>query len=145
MAHPGQPNSLHDDASGLADPKNGGSGLMLTYYGNMSYDRKSAWGTSGQMVPRNTIGVYEDLSCYRREERNMDAAILQESQAYRTGVVSPMLAGQIVSPAEFRDLLVSHRRMVRVDQRTDRLRGLRDLDTGEVFLTDERRLLEGRR
>jgi len=75
----------------------------------------------------------------------MDAAILQESQAYRTGVVSPMLAGQIVSPAEFRDLLVSHRRMVRVDQRTDRLRGLRDLDTGEVFLTDERRLLEGRR
>jgi hypothetical protein len=75
----------------------------------------------------------------------MDAAVLQDLQGYRMGVVSPMLAGQIVSPAEFRNLLVSHRRMVRVDRRIDRLRGLQDLDTGEVFLTDERRLLEGRR
>jgi hypothetical protein len=33
--------------------------------------------------------------------------------------------------------------MIRVDQKTDRLRGLRDLDTGELFLTDERRLVEG--
>jgi len=32
--------------------------------------------------------------------------------------------------------------MVRVDQQGERLRGLQDLDTGEVFLTDERRLLE---
>jgi len=88
------------------------------------------------------MGADEDLSCYRREERNMDAAVLQDSQGFR-GVVLPVLAGQIVSPAEFRELLVSHRRMVRLDRRTDRLRGLRDLDTGEVFLTDERRLLEG--
>jgi len=73
----------------------------------------------------------------------MDAAVLQDSHGYRMGVIS--LAGQIVSPAEFRNLLVSHRRMVRVDRRPDRLRGLQDLDTGEVFLTDERRLLEGRR
>jgi hypothetical protein len=75
----------------------------------------------------------------------MDAAVLQDSQRYGARMVSPVLAGQIVSPAEFRDLLVSHRRMVRVDRRPDRLRGLQDLDTGEVFLTDERRLLEGRR
>ena len=75
----------------------------------------------------------------------MDAAILQDSQAYGTGMVSPVLAGQVVSAAEFRNLLVSHRRMVRLDRRPDRLRGLRDLDTGEVFLTDERRLLEGRK
>jgi len=39
-------------------------------------------------------------------------------------------------------LLVSHRRMVRVDRRAERLRGLQDLDTGEVFLIEERRLLE---
>jgi hypothetical protein len=74
----------------------------------------------------------------------MDAAILQDSQDYQMGIVSPVLAGQLVSAAQFRNLLVSHRRMVRVDRRTDRLRGLQDLDTGEVFLTDERRLLDGR-
>ena len=48
---------------------------------------------------------------------------------------------RLVDAAEFRNLLVSHRRMVRFDVRTERLRGLRDLDTGEIFLTDERRLL----
>jgi len=48
---------------------------------------------------------------------------------------------RLVNAAEFRDLLVSHRRMVRFDVRSERLRGLRDLDTGEIFLTDERRLL----
>jgi len=75
----------------------------------------------------------------------MDAAVLQESQAYRAGAVSPVLAGHVVSATEFRNLLVSHRRMVRLDRRSERMRGLQDLDTGEVFLTDERRLLEGRR
>jgi len=75
----------------------------------------------------------------------MDAAMLQDSQAYRAGLDLPVLAGQVVTAAEFRDLLVSHRRMVRVDRRVDRLRGLQDLDTGEVFLTDERRLLDARR
>ena len=48
---------------------------------------------------------------------------------------------RLVNAAEFRNLLVSHRRMVRFDVRSERLRGLRDLDTGEIFFTDERRLL----
>jgi hypothetical protein len=48
----------------------------------------------------------------------------------------------MIPAAEFRRLLVSHRRMVRADRRDERLRGLQDLDTGEVFLTDERRLVE---
>jgi hypothetical protein len=56
--------------------------------------------------------------------------------------MSEMKSGRVVPAAEFRRLLVSHRRMVRVDRRDQRLRGLQDLDTGEVFLTDERRLLE---
>jgi len=75
----------------------------------------------------------------------MDAAMLRNSHGYQANAGSPVLAGQMVSAIEFRNLLVSHRRMVRADRRTDRLRGLQDLDTGEVFLTDERRLLEGRR
>jgi hypothetical protein len=48
---------------------------------------------------------------------------------------------RVVDAAEFRQLLVSHRRMVRADRRHERLRGLQDLDTGEVFLVDERQLL----
>lgn len=52
---------------------------------------------------------------------------------------------RVVSAAEFRSLLLSHRRLVRVDRRAERLRGLQDLETGEVFLTDEQRLLEPRR
>jgi hypothetical protein len=48
--------------------------------------------------------------------------------------------GQLVDAAEFRRLLISHRRLVRADRRADRLRGLQDLDTGEIFLIDERRL-----
>jgi len=48
---------------------------------------------------------------------------------------------RLVNAVEFRNLLVSHRRMVRFDVRSERLRGLRDLDTGEIFVTDERRLL----
>jgi hypothetical protein len=49
-------------------------------------------------------------------------------------------AGRLVDAAEFRRLLVSHRRLIRADRRADRLRGLQDLDTGELFLIDERRL-----
>lgn len=52
---------------------------------------------------------------------------------------------RLVNADEFRDLLVSHRRMVRFDRSDDRLRGLRDLDTGEVFLVEERRLFDARR
>jgi len=51
----------------------------------------------------------------------------------------------MITPAEFRQLLVSHRRMVRADRRAEKLRGLQDLDTGEVFLIDERRLFDARR
>ncbi len=50
-----------------------------------------------------------------------------------------------VTASEFRDLLVSHRRMIRVDRRQDKLRGLQDLNTGELFFTDEHRLLDVRR
>jgi len=63
-------------------------------------------------------------------------------QGRRISTGGSLLAGRLISPADFRRLLISHRRMVRVDQRTDCLKGLRDLDTGEVFLTDERRLLD---
>jgi hypothetical protein len=49
-------------------------------------------------------------------------------------------AAQHVDAAEFRRLLVSHRRLIRADRRADHLRGLKDLDTGELFLIDERRL-----
>jgi hypothetical protein len=70
---------------------------------------------------------------------DMDAALL--SPNVPAGMTTPF-ASRIVPAAEFRRLLVSHRRMVRVDRKDQRLRGLQDLDTGEVFLTDERRLLE---
>ena len=76
----------------------------------------------------------------------MDAAMLQEATRLRTGKsMTDLESSRVVPAAEFRRLLVSHRRMVRVDRRDQRLRGLQDLDTGEVFLTDERRLLEAMR
>jgi hypothetical protein len=75
----------------------------------------------------------------------MDAAMLQTTRGMQPLAT---LAGdgesRVIGAAQFRGLLVSHRRMVRVDQTNDRLRGLRDLDTGEIFLTDERRLLDAR-
>jgi len=73
----------------------------------------------------------------------MDAAILQDGKRFRLGAGMPqIMPSRLIPAAEFRQLLVSHRRMVRADRRDERLRGLRDLDTGEVFLTDERRLIE---
>ena len=74
----------------------------------------------------------------------MDAALLQDVRNSAGCCVLELGGSSIVSAAEFRKLLVSHRRMVRVDRRDDRLRGLQDLDTGEIFLTDERRLVEAR-
>lgn len=47
-----------------------------------------------------------------------------------------------VDAAEFRKLIVSSRRMERADKLAPRMRGLRDLDTGELFLTEERWLME---
>jgi hypothetical protein len=52
---------------------------------------------------------------------------------------------RLVNATEFQELIVSNRRMERVACDEVRMRGLRDLDTGEVFLTDERRLFESRR
>ena len=57
------------------------------------------------------------MSCYRRKEQNMDAAMLQDTQTFRGGTGIGMLAERLVSAAEFHDLLVSHRKMVRVDRR----------------------------
>jgi len=75
----------------------------------------------------------------------MDAAILQGTTLSRSGIAIPEMAGgRVINAAEFQKLLVSHRRMVRADRRADRLRGLQDLDTGELFLTDERRLFDFR-
>jgi hypothetical protein len=51
------------------------------------------------------------------------------------------LPGRLINATEFQQLMVSHRRMERVPCPQLKMRGLRDLDTGEVFLTDERRLL----
>jgi hypothetical protein len=58
---------------------------------------------------------------------------------------SNMLPSQVVSASEYRELLVSHRRMERILLPAERQRGLRDLDTGEVFVTDERRLFDNPR
>jgi hypothetical protein len=75
----------------------------------------------------------------------MDAAMLCPAESLDSGTAMTSTAeGQYVDAAEFYRLLVSHRRMVRVDRRDQRLRGLHDLDTGEVYLIDER-LLERRR
>lgn len=50
-----------------------------------------------------------------------------------------------IDPAEFRRLMVSHRRMERAPDFRAGYRALRDLDSGELFLVDERRLLESKR
>lgn len=74
----------------------------------------------------------------------MDAAIFSGGSSSQT-LLADMPLEKTVNAVEFRRLLVSHRRMVRVDRREDHLRGLHDLDTGEVFLTDDRRLVETNR
>ena len=75
----------------------------------------------------------------------MDAATLHASPSPQLMTALSPNEGRRVGPVEFRKLLVSHRRMVRIDRREQRLRGLQDLDTGEVFLIDERQLLDARR
>jgi hypothetical protein len=52
---------------------------------------------------------------------------------------------RVISPAEYRDLIVSHRHLIRADEPALGLRGLKDLDTGEHFLIEERKLHEPRR
>ena len=76
----------------------------------------------------------------------MRTSLLERSdarqQAFDTASHS---AGHFVEPARYRDLLISHRRMERLAYPERHLRGLRDLDTGEVFLVEERRLFDARR
>lgn len=74
----------------------------------------------------------------------MDAAVLHAATPLPLSIMADGTIQRRVSSTEFRKLLVSHRRMVRIDRREDRLRGLQDLDTGEVFLIDERQLLDAR-
>jgi hypothetical protein len=74
----------------------------------------------------------------------MDAAMLCPRGVGEDAAMTPAADAQLVDATAFRELLVSHRRMVRVDRRQDALRGLQDLDTGEVFLVDERRLFQPR-
>jgi hypothetical protein len=59
--------------------------------------------------------------------------------------VNSPLAPHYVDAAEFRRLIVSTRRMERADKSVPKMRGLRDLETGELYLTDERWLMEGKR
>ena len=58
---------------------------------------------------------------------------------------TPEMATYYVDAAEFRRLIVSNRRMERADKLAPKMRGLRDLETGELFLTEERWLMEGKR
>jgi len=61
-----------------------------------------------------------------------------------TATMIPETPGRLVDPAFYGNLLISHRRMERIVYPERRLRGLRDLDTGEVFLIEERRLFDAR-
>jgi hypothetical protein len=67
------------------------------------------------------------------------------SDARGTATMTPETPGRLVDSALFGDLLISHRRMERLVYPEHHLRGLRDLDTGEVFLIEERRLFDARR
>lgn len=51
------------------------------------------------------------------------------------------LPGRIVSAEEFRQLLVSHRKMERVYKKHYKFLGLKDLTTGEIYWTDPRWLV----
>jgi hypothetical protein len=72
------------------------------------------------------------------DSRNFPATV-------ESATMTQELPGRMVNATEFEKLMVSHRRMERVPCPELKMRGLRDLDTGEVFLTDERRLLLARR
>lgn len=64
------------------------------------------------------------------------------NESLATAVAEPQR--RIVPASEFRELIVSHRRLVRADEPAEGLRGLRDLDSGEWFLTEARKLHESR-
>ena len=75
----------------------------------------------------------------------MTTSAVADAQHMGTEILDRPTPGRLVNAAEFQQLIVSNRRMERFVCGQVRLRGLRDLDTGEVFLTDERRLFEARR
>ncbi len=77
----------------------------------------------------------------------MNAAFFDDTEvAAACGVTAPgtsdgIRPGKHIGVAEFRQLAVSHRRMVRVDKPNAGLKGLHDVETGETFYTDAHRLL----
>lgn len=71
----------------------------------------------------------------------MSTAFFDDTEVAAACGVTGSPLGKQVDVAEFRQLAVSHRRMVRVDNPVAGLRGLRDVDTGETFYTDAHRLL----
>jgi hypothetical protein len=73
----------------------------------------------------------------------MDATMAVEVGKWQNGRMGD--APRVVSAAEFRQLLVSHRHLVRVQPRQESMRALQDVDTGELFLTDAQRLLNSAR
>jgi hypothetical protein len=75
----------------------------------------------------------------------MTTTLVSPESPLRFDPLSRMSASQVISASEYRELLVSHRRMERIVLPAERQRGLRDLDTGEVFVTDERRLFDNPR
>ena len=75
----------------------------------------------------------------------MRNSLLDRLDAPHPAPMTHETAGQLVDPSLYRDLLISHRRMERLAYPERLLRGLRDLDTGEVFLIEERRLFDARR
>lgn len=72
----------------------------------------------------------------------MRTSVLTRVELPRSLPVSDEKSGRIIDAAMYRELIVSHRRMERLADASRNLRGLRDLDTGEVFLIDERRLFD---
>ncbi len=54
--------------------------------------------------------------------------------------VAQNIAARMVDAAEFKQLMISGRRMERANGAVPNMRGLRDTDTGELFVTDERTL-----
>jgi hypothetical protein len=74
----------------------------------------------------------------------MNAALMDSREDRTSGAVTEDVI-RYIDPAEFRSLMVSHRRMERAKDIRAGYRALRDLDTGELFLVDERRLVESKR
>ncbi|WP_254509682.1 hypothetical protein [Anatilimnocola floriformis] len=75
----------------------------------------------------------------------MPSTLEPKNSFVNSNLSTPEIATHYVDAAEFRRLIVSNRRMERADNFAPKMRGLRDLKTGELFLTDERWLIDGKR